>query len=111
LRGTQYIPSPLHALLDTCDEFDGDSKKALMTTAITSNNTALQHELLHLQGSKESNADSQAKLAKELMKLADLYKLTELQFDIQTSTNDSTTILPGLPNLALSLPCFHKLAM
>ncbi len=79
---TTGITSPIKALLDTYYDLDEDSKKALMTTAISTNNMDLQRALLSLR-QNQNNPGSLAKLAKDLIKLADTYKVPELRFDEQ----------------------------
>lgn len=70
------ITSPMKQLLQNYHELDNDSKTALLTTAITTNNVDLQRLLLKLRDSKKhANSTAQAKLAKELMKLANAYKI------------------------------------
>jgi hypothetical protein len=61
---------------------DDDSKKALMTAAISTNNLDFQHALITLC-QNQTNTGSLAKLAKELIKLADTYKVPELHFEEQ----------------------------
>ncbi len=54
------ITSPMKKLLETYHELDEDSKKALLTSAITSNNTDLQWAILQLRDSKKNNNNSSA---------------------------------------------------
>jgi hypothetical protein len=54
--------------------------------AMFSNNEVLQRELIELQQSKGKNSTStQAKLAKELINLAETYKIPELTFDTKAT--------------------------
>jgi hypothetical protein len=79
------ISSPVKGLLDKYYSLDESSKQALWNSAMTTNNIALQHALFNLQEDvkNRNNPVNQAKLAKELIKLADTYKMPELKFDEQ----------------------------
>jgi hypothetical protein len=61
---------------------DEETKKHLFQNALLTNNDALQRELMNLQHNKTSSSISlQAKLAKELKKISETYKIPELCFD------------------------------
>jgi hypothetical protein len=79
------ISSPVKRLLDKYYSLDDSSKQALWNSAMTTNNIALQHALFKLQDDvkNRNNPVNQAKLANELIKLADTYKMPELKFDEQ----------------------------
>jgi hypothetical protein len=76
------ITSPIKSLLDAYHDLDEESRKALVTTAISSNNLDLQRALINLRQNR-NNPGSLAKLAKDLIKLADIYKVPKLRFDEQ----------------------------
>jgi hypothetical protein len=76
------ISATMETMLEKFSELDEDSKKALMHHAITSNNEALQSRLMKLHESSGNNY-SIAKLTKEIIKLAETYKVPELKFDEQ----------------------------
>jgi hypothetical protein len=69
-QDTIPISSPIHMLISYFNKLNGDSKKAMMTANVNSNTTTLKTEL--------TTKESQAKLAKDLIKLADSYKIMEL---------------------------------
>lgn len=80
------ISPPIQKLLTNYDTLDDDSKKNLFQMAMFSNNEVLQRELIELQQSKGKNSTStQAKLAKELINLAETYKIPELTFDTKAT--------------------------
>jgi hypothetical protein len=72
----------METMLERYMELDGGHKKALMHHAITSNNETLLHYLMQLCKSNGNNY-SIAKLTKEIIKLAETYKVPELKFDEQ----------------------------
>jgi hypothetical protein len=76
------ISATMESMLEKFSDLDDDSKKALMHHAITSNNEVLQSRLLKLRESNGNNY-SIAKLTKEIIKLAETYKVPELKFDEQ----------------------------
>ncbi len=76
------ISATMESMLEKFSELDDDSKKALMHHAITSNNEALQSRLLKLCENSGNNY-SIAKLTKEIIKLAETYKVPEFKFDKQ----------------------------
>jgi hypothetical protein len=78
------ISSTLEAMLEKYDELDEDSKKMLIQHAITTDNAVLQKCLMELRAS-QGNKISVAKLTKEIIKLADTYKVPELRFVEQAS--------------------------
>jgi hypothetical protein len=78
------ISTTMEAMLDKYEELDDDSKKALMHHAITSNNEVLQCRLMELCDNHSKNS-SVAKLTKEIIKLAETYKVPELHFNEQAS--------------------------
>jgi hypothetical protein len=90
---TQDIPSTAHVLgkisytmsvmLEKYETLDKDSKNELLKYAISAGNENLQSRLLMLRQGKSGT--SLAKLTKELIKLADSYKIPELKFDEQAS--------------------------
>jgi hypothetical protein len=63
---------------------DNDSRKALRSSAIATNNVQLQRTLLDLRGTKGNTGTTLAKSTKELIKLAETYKVPELCFEEQT---------------------------
>lgn len=73
----------MQTMLDKYDSLDDDSKNELFKYAISSGNENLQSRLLLLRQSK--SGQSLAKLTKELIKLAESYKVPELKFDEQAS--------------------------
>jgi len=76
------ISSPIQKLLTNYTNLDEDSRKNLFQLALMSNNEPLQRALIELQQTQGNNShSSQAKLAKELIKLAQTYKVAELTFD------------------------------
>jgi hypothetical protein len=77
------ISSPIRDLLNVYHELDDDSKKALLSSAISTNNTQLQRAIL--EGTQGNTGTSLAKLTKELIKLAETYKVPELCFDEQAN--------------------------
>ncbi len=78
----QGISSPIQKLLTNYTNLDEDSRKNLFQLALMSNNEPLQRALIELQQTQGNNSHSgQAKLAKELIKLAQTYKVAELTFD------------------------------
>jgi hypothetical protein len=100
------ISSPIKRLLDTYQELDDSSRQALWNSALTTNNVDLQRALFTLRTitKKENDPSSQAKLAKELIKLADTYKVPELKFDEQAKKrryNFHTWIMKLRPILAM----------
>jgi len=71
-------------------QMDEDTKKHLFQNALLTNNDALQRELMNLQHNKISSSISlQAKLAKELMKISETYKIPELAFDSKAKMHRS----------------------
>jgi hypothetical protein len=90
---TQDIPSTAPALgeisytmgvmLEKYETLDEDSKNELLKYAISTGNENLQSRLLMLCQSKTGT--SLTKLTKELIKLAESYKVPELKFDEQAS--------------------------
>jgi hypothetical protein len=68
------INSTLEAVLENYAKLDEDSRKVLIHHAITTNNTALQKHILQLK-TIQGNKISLAKLTKEIIKLADTYKV------------------------------------
>jgi hypothetical protein len=78
------ISSTLEAMLEKYDELDEDSRKMLIQHAITTDNAVLQQCLMELRAS-QGNKSGLAKLTKEIIKLADTYKVPELRFDEQAS--------------------------
>ncbi len=81
------ISSPIKKLLDSYNDLDEHSKQALLLTAISSGNVELQRTLFALRDDDKNtnNPGSLAKLAKELIKLADTYKVPELKFEEQAT--------------------------
>lgn len=79
------ISSPVKKLLDAYDKLDDTSRQALWNSALATNNTDLQRALFSLRNQSQNlnNTTTQAKLAKELIKLAETYKVPELKFDEQ----------------------------
>jgi len=73
----------MQAMLDKYESLDEDSKNELFRYAIGSGNENLQSRLLLLRQHK--NGTTLAKLTKELIKLAESYKVPELKFDEQAS--------------------------
>jgi len=79
---TNRISSPIQKMLSNCKTLDEETKKHLFQNALLTNNDALQRELMNLQHNKTSSSISlQAKLAKELKKISETYKIPELCFD------------------------------
>lgn len=76
------ISATMEAMLEKFSKLDEDSKKALMHHAITLNNEALQSRMMKLHKSGGNNY-SIVKLTKEIIKLAEMYKVPELKFDEQ----------------------------
>jgi hypothetical protein len=84
------ISSPIQKMLNNCENLDEDTKKHLFQNALLTNNDALQRELMNLQHNKISSSISlQAKLAKELMKISETYKIPELAFDSKAKMRHS----------------------
>jgi hypothetical protein len=80
------ISSPIQKLLINYTNLDEDSRKNLFQLALLSNNEPLQRALIDLQQTQGKGSSSyQAKLAKELIKLAQTYKVAELPFDNQAT--------------------------
>ena len=81
------ISSPIKKLLDSYNDLDEHSKQALLLTAISSGNVELQRTLFALRDDDKNtnNPGSLAKLSKELIKLADTYKVPELKFEEQAT--------------------------
>jgi len=77
------ISYTMKTMLEKYDTLDDDSKNELFRYAIASGNENLQSRLLMLWQSKTGT--SLAKWTKELIKLADSYKVLELKFDEQAS--------------------------
>jgi hypothetical protein len=77
------ISYTMQAMLDKYETLDDDSKNELLKYAISTGNENLQSRLLMLCQNK--NAQSHAKLTKELIKLAESYKVPDLKFDKQAS--------------------------
>jgi hypothetical protein len=75
----------MSAMLDRYNQLDDSSKQALMHQAISSNNEVLQSRLVMLRDADKKDGLSLAKLAKEIIKLADTYKVPELKFDEQVT--------------------------
>ena len=73
----------MNALLEKYETLDKGSRNELLKFAISSGNENLQSRLLMLRQNKTGT--SLAKLTKELIKLADSYKVLELKFDEQAS--------------------------
>jgi hypothetical protein len=94
----------MSAMLDRYDQLDDSSKQALMHQAISSNNEVLQSRLMMLRDANKKDWLSLAKLTKEIIKLADTYKVPELKFDEQASkqcSNYQTWIMKLRPILAM----------
>jgi hypothetical protein len=80
------ISSPVQQLLANYDTLDVVSKKNLFQMAMLTNNEPLQRAIIDLQQMKGKNSSSsQAKLAKELIKLAQTYKVSELVFNTRAT--------------------------
>jgi len=77
------ISYTMKTMLEKYDTLDDDSKNELFRYAILTGNENLQSRLLMLRQNKTGT--SLAKLTKELIKLADSYKVPELKFDEQAS--------------------------
>jgi len=77
------ISYTMSVMLEKYETLDEDSKNELLKYAISSGNENLQSHLLMLRQGKSGT--SLAKLTKELIKLADSYKVPELKFDEQAS--------------------------
>jgi hypothetical protein len=76
----QQIPSPIQTLLDNYDTLDDNNEKSLFQLAMTTTNPVLQRAIIQLQESKTTHLTGlQAKLPKELITLAEKYKVPELQ--------------------------------
>jgi hypothetical protein len=92
----------MSAMLDRYDQLDDSSKQALMHQAISSNNEVLQSRLVMLRDADKKDGLSLAKLTKEIIKLADTYKVPELKFNEQASKrryNCQTSIIKLRPIL------------
>jgi len=95
-------------LLDNYDSLNSDAKKALLSVALTSNNSEFQQVLFSKKGLiNQDDMMKQAKLAKELIKLANTYNVPELKFSEQAVKRRSSytawitklkTILSMFPN-------------
>jgi hypothetical protein len=72
------ITATMERLLESYHDLDDDTKKSLLNNAISTNNEELQHRLLTL---RQASGSTLAKLTKELIKMADSYKVPELNFD------------------------------
>jgi hypothetical protein len=72
------ITATMERLLASYHDLDDDTKKSLLNNAISTNNEELQHRLLTL---RQASGSTLAKLTKELIKMADSYKVPELNFD------------------------------
>ncbi len=81
---TATINKTLEEMLEKYDELDDDSKKMLTQHAITTDNADLQRRIMALRTHQGTNI-TLAKLTKEIIKLADTYKVPELRFDEQAS--------------------------
>jgi len=77
------ISYTMSVMLEKYETLDEDSKNELLKYAISSGNENLQSHLLMLRQGKSGT--SLTKLTKELIKLADSYKVPELKFDEQAS--------------------------
>ncbi len=82
-------------LLDAYHELDDDNKKALMTTALSTNNLDLQHALISLH-QIQNNPGGLAKLAKKLIKLAICTRLQNYVLKNKQRNADIITILGSL---------------
>jgi hypothetical protein len=80
------------ALLVRYDTLDEESKSELLKYAISSGNEKLQSRLMILCEGKTGT--SLAKLTKELIKLAESYKVPELKFDEQASKQATISTNP-----------------
>ncbi len=78
---TQGITSLIRAYFNMYDELDDDNRKALLSSAISINDIQLQCALLDLRVTKGNTGTTLAKLTKELIKLAETYKVPELRFE------------------------------
>ena len=70
-------------LLEIYKDLDDDSRKALFSSAISTDYILLQRALLDLRGTKGTTGTTIVKLRKELIKLAETYKVPELRFNKQ----------------------------
>jgi hypothetical protein len=68
----------MELILASYHDLDDDTKKSLLYNAISTNNEELQQRLLTL---RQASGSSLAKLTKEMIKMADSYKVPELSFD------------------------------
>jgi len=96
------ISHTMNALLEKYETLDKGSRNELLKFAISSGNENLQSRLLMLRQNKTGT--SLAKLTKELIKLADSYKVPELKFDEQASKrrfNFHAWIMKIQPNLPM----------
>jgi hypothetical protein len=96
------ISYTMGALLDKYETLDEESKSELLKYAISSGNETLQSCLMMLRADKTGT--SLAKLTKELIKLAESYKVPELKFDEQASKqrhNYQTWLMKLQPILAM----------
>jgi hypothetical protein len=77
-------------MLSNYENLDEETKKHLFQNALLTNNDALQRDLMNLQQNKISSSISlQAKLAKELRKISETYKIPELAFDSKAKMRQS----------------------
>jgi hypothetical protein len=82
--------SPIKKLLANYDLLNDDTKKEVLAAALTSNNIDFQRKVFSKKGlAKSDESTKQAKLAKELIKLANTYKVPELKFSDQASKRRS----------------------
>ncbi len=76
------LNTTLETMLQKYNELDDDSKKMLTQHALMTDDADLQRRLMELRASQGNNT-TLAKLTKEIIKLADTYKVPELKFDEQ----------------------------
>jgi hypothetical protein len=107
IETTPNIPElsyTMDSLLEKYETLDDENKNELMKYAIPTGNEHLQSCLLMLRQGKSNT--SLAKLTKELIKLAESYKVPELKFDEQASKrhfNYQAWIMKLQPILAMFL--------
>ncbi len=80
------LTSPVKSLIANFDSLSDTTKKAPKSVALSLNNYEFQRELFSKMGLvTQDDTSKQAKLAKELIKLANTYNVPELKFSEQAS--------------------------
>jgi len=99
------LTTPIKNLIANYDSLNDATKKALLWVALSSNNYELQRELFSKNGLvTNNNMSKQAKLAKELIKLANTYNAPKLKFSEQATKHRTAAWVTKLKTILSMFP-------